>query len=221
MPAERTAPTAHARGVWRSPVAWSVALFMGLQSLQFYALAAWLPTILRDDGMGAARAGWMLSLMSAAGIAASLVVPVVAARAARQRGLAVLGASGFLVGLVGLLIAPAGGAVAWSILLGLGQGTGISLALTLFVLRTRTAEAAGELSGMAQTVGYLIAAGGPLAAGALHDLSDGWTVPIVALLVALAGLALAGWRAGADRTLEDAGAAAGPTLGAGPGPIAA
>jgi len=216
LPRARTRPPApvaassHARGVWRSPVAWAVALFMGLQSLEFYALSAWLPTLLRDDGMSAASAGLMLSLMSAAGIVASLIVPVVAARSVRQRGLALVGVGGFLLGLVGLLIAPADGALAWVVLLGIGQGTGISLALTLFVLRTRTAEAAGELSGMAQTVGYLIAAGGPLAAGALHDLSGGWTVPVVALLVLLVGLAVAGVRAGEDRTIEGtaAGAAA-------------
>lgn len=202
-PPARTASSAHARGVWRSPIAWAVALYMGLQSLEFYALTAWLPTILRDDGMGEAQAGAMLSLMSAAGIVAALVVPVVAARAPRQRGLALLGGLGFLVGFAGLLVAPADGAVVWAIILGLGQGTGISLALTLFVLRTRTAEAAGELSGMAQTVGYLIAAGGPLGAGALHDVSGGWTAPIVALVVLLAGLAVAGWRAGSDRVLED------------------
>lgn len=202
-PAGRVAPSVHARGVWRSRIAWAVALYMGLQSLEFYALTAWLPTILRDDGMGEAQAGLMLSLMSAAGIAAALVVPVLAARAPRQRGLALLGGVGFLVGLAGLLVAPAEGAVAWAVVLGLGQGTGISLALTLFVLRTRTAEAAGELSGMAQTVGYLIAAGGPLGAGALHDLSGGWTAPLVALIVLLVGLAFAGWRAGADRVLED------------------
>lgn len=202
-PPDRAAPSEHARGVWRSRVAWAVAIYMGLQSLEFYALTAWLPTILRDDGMGEAEAGLMLSLMSAAGILAALIVPVLAARARRQRGLALLGGVGFLVGFAGLLVAPADGAIAWSIVLGLGQGTGISLALTLFVLRTRTAEAAGELSGMAQTVGYLTAAGGPLGAGALHDLSGGWTAPLVALIVLLGGLALAGWRAGADRTLED------------------
>lgn len=204
----RTPPSAHARGVWRSPVAWSVSLFMGLQSLEFYALSAWLPTLLRDDGTSAATAGLMLSLMGAAGIAASLVVPVIAARSVRQRGLAAVGAAGFLAGLVGLLVAPSEGALAWALLLGVGQGTCISLALTLFVLRTRSAEAAGELSGMAQTVGYLIAAGGPLAAGALHDLSNGWTVPVAALLVVLVGLAVAGWHAGDDRTIEDATARA-------------
>lgn len=209
LPQARASPppsagaSVHARGVWRSRVAWSVALFMGLQSLEFYALAAWLPTVLREDGMSASTAGLMASLMSASSIAASLLVPVIAARSRRQRGLTAAATACFVFGTVGLLIAPADGALLWVIVLGLGQGTGISLALTLFVLRTRTAEAAGELSGMAQTVGYLIAAGGPLGAGALHDLSGGWTLPMVALLLGLIPLALAGWRAGADRSIED------------------
>lgn len=202
-PPSPPAPSAHARGVWRSRVAWAVACFMGLQSLEFYALAAWLPTLLRDDGMGAAQAGLMLSLMSVAAIAVSFVVPVVAARSVRQRGLAAAATACFAAGTVGLLVAPTEGVVLWVLLLGAAQGAGISLALTLFVLRTRSPEAAGELSGMAQTVGYLVAAGGPLAAGALHDLSGGWTLPLLALLTGVVGLGIAGWRAGADRSIED------------------
>ncbi|CAB4894355.1 unannotated protein [freshwater metagenome] len=220
-PPRSAGPSEHARGVWRSPVAWAVALFMGLQSLEFYALAAWLPTILRDDGMSASTAGLMAALMSASGIAASLVVPVVAARSRRQRGLTAVAAVGFLVGLVGLLVAPADGALAWVLVLGLAQGTGISLALTLFVLRSRTAEAAGELSGMAQTVGYLIAAAGPLGAGALHDATGTWTAPLLALLLGLVGFALAGWRAGADRTIEAPVPGGGHPLGGPPPPAAA
>ncbi|WP_051471884.1 CynX/NimT family MFS transporter [Patulibacter minatonensis] len=197
------AASAHARGVWRSRVAWAVALFMGLQSLEFYAMSAWLPTLLQDDGTSASTAGLLVALMSVASIGASLVVPVLAARSRRQRGLTAFAAGCFAIGLVGLLVAPSDGALAWVLVLGLGQGTGISLALTLFVLRSRTPEGAGELSGMAQTVGYLIAAGGPLGAGALHDLSGGWTLPLVALLVLLVAMVPAGWRAGADRMLED------------------
>jgi CP family cyanate transporter-like MFS transporter len=196
--AERSTPMS----LWRSRLAWAVAGFMGLQSLQYYAVIAWLPTLLQDAGMSESGAGAMVALMSVAGIAASFVVPMIATRQRNQRSLAVLTFAGFLVSMVGLLIAPTSGAMVWMIVLGIGQGAGISLAMTLFVLRSQTSLVAAELSGMAQTVGYLIAAAGPLAAGALHDISGGWTVPIVALIVLLIGLLVTGWIACADRTVE-------------------
>jgi CP family cyanate transporter-like MFS transporter len=62
---------------------------------------------------------------------------------------------------------------------------------------------------MAQTVGYGLAAGGPLAAGALHDATGGWDAPLVVLLVLLVPMTLAGGRAGRDRALEDESRAGG------------
>ncbi len=189
--------------VWRSSLAWAAAGFIGLQSLVFYALTAWVPTLLQDAGMSEARAGLMLSLLALFGIAGGLTMPVLAARLEQQRALAALVVGAFLLGLLGLIVAPVSLAVLWMVVLGVGQGAGISLALTLFVLRSRTTAGATQLSAMAQTVGYLFAATGPLLAGALHDLTGGWTVPILFLIVVLAPLMRAGWSAGAARTFED------------------
>lgn len=189
--------------VWRSSLAWAAAGFIGLQSLVFYALTAWVPTLLHDAGMSDARAGLMLSLLALFGVTGALTVPVLATRLEQQRALVVLVVSALLLGLVGLLIAPARLALLWMIILGVGQGSGISLALTLFVLRSRTVAGATQLSAMAQTVGYLVAATGPLLAGVLHDATSGWTVPLLFLIAALAPLMAAGWSVGAARTIED------------------
>jgi MFS transporter, CP family, cyanate transporter len=189
--------------VWRSSLAWSVAMFMGFQALLFYGLVAWVPSLLEDHGMGSSEAGLMLALFAFTGIATSFLVPIQAARRRTQRGLVVMTAALFLTGLIGLLAAPAGGAVAWMIVLGFAQGAGISLALTLIVLRCRTAPAAAELSGMAQTVGYLVAALGPLIVGVLHGISGGWTVPLIVLVAMVAGLVTAGISAAGERYLED------------------
>ena len=189
--------------IWRSRLAWAVATFMGLQSLAFYAMAAWLPTILQDDGVSPAASGLLLSLMSVAGTAAAIVVPLRAARTRGQRPI-VLGTVALLVvGTVGLLVAPGPGAIAWVLVLGSGMGAALSLALTLFALRTRSVHAAGELSGMAQAVGYLIAAAGPTGLGAVHDATGGWTVPLALLVLLLVPLLASGWIAGADRAVED------------------
>ena len=189
--------------LWRSSLAWAVAAFMALQSLVYYALIAWLPTLLKDSGMSESRAGLMTAVMSLAGIAASFVVPVIAAKIENQRPLVLVSAVAFLCGLAGLLVAPIAGVWAWMALLGIGQGAGIGLALTLFVLRSKTSSMAAELSGMAQTVGYLVAATGPFAVGVLHDITGTWTVPVLTLIAVLAGLLAAGWVAAANRTVED------------------
>ena len=153
--------------------------------------------------MSESRAGLMTAVMSLAGIAASFVVPVIAAKIENQRPLVLVSAVAFLCGLAGLLVAPIAGVWAWMALLGIGQGAGIGLALTLFVLRSKTSSMAAELSGMAQTVGYLVAATGPFAVGVLHDITGTWTVPVLTLIAVLAGLLAAGWVAAANRTVED------------------
>ncbi len=188
--------------IWRSRLAWWVAAYMACQSLIFYSLNAWLPTLLQDHGESATTAGGMLAVFNFTGIAAALTVPSWATRLRSQRGPTSVTAGAFLIGLAGLLVAPRAGAWAWMVVLGVAQGAGISLGLTLFVLRTRSAPASAELSGMAQTVGYLIAALGPLSVGILHGLEGGWTAGLVELLAVAALLAVAGWAVGADRSVE-------------------
>jgi CP family cyanate transporter-like MFS transporter len=185
-------------GLWRSPLAWQVTLFMGLQSLVFYASIAWLPEVLQGDGPSAAQAGWMVSLMQFVGIPASLFAPILAGRRPSQRGLLAAAALLSGAGVLGLLL-PGGAATAlWVSLLGLGQGASISLALTLFALRTADAREAAALSGMAQSVGYLLAASGPFLFGVLHDLTRSWSLPLAALFAVAVGLLFAGLGAGRD-----------------------
>ncbi|MCZ1007540.1 MFS transporter [Streptomyces lydicus] len=88
------------RGLWRDPLAWQVTGYMGLQSLSYYAAAAWLPTMLTDAGMSPGDAGWMLSFSSLLGITGSFLAPVVVGRRLRAGVLAAAGAllcaAGFL-----------------------------------------------------------------------------------------------------------------------------
>lgn len=185
-----------AGGLLRDRTAWFVTLFMGFQTLQFYTAAAWLPTIFVDGGMSEHRAGLMLSLLAVVGAASALAVPVVAARISRQSHLATATAGLWLIAWIGMLTLPQSGAVVWMLLGGIAQGAGIGLALTLMVLRAPDAEHTVELSGMAQTFGYLIGAVGPLAVGALHDLTGGWTAPMVVLVLLLVPMAITGIVAG-------------------------
>jgi CP family cyanate transporter-like MFS transporter len=179
-----TEPVAAPRGegsLLRSPVAWYVAVFMGLTSLMFYVLMSWLPEIMRDAGYAPAAAGMMVSAMMIVGIPLGFVVPVFAARLRDQRPVIVAVAVTMVVGLVGLLLVPSAG-WAWVVILGVGTGSAFPLAYTLLSLRSPSPAVAAGLSGMAQTGGYLLAAAGPLAVGVLHDATGGWNVPIMLLL---------------------------------------
>jgi MFS transporter, CP family, cyanate transporter len=166
----------------RDAIAWQVTVLMGIQSLLFYSTVAWLPEILRSHGIGAGAAGALLSMALIVGIPAGLVVAVAAGRMPDQRSIAAIATGIVSVGFVGLLVAPAAAAAVWAVLLGGGLGAWFTLTLTLMVLRAPDARHAAALSGMAQSVGYLLAAIGPVAVGALHDLTDGWTASVAVLL---------------------------------------
>jgi CP family cyanate transporter-like MFS transporter len=201
-PATRTTRRAPGdlRALLGDRLAWEVTLFMGLQSLLFYAALAWLPSILRDSGYSAEAAGGLLALYAIGGVPASLLVPVLAARMATQRGLAALAVSAMASGIAGLLLGPEA-AVVWVALLAVAQGGSLGLALTLIVLRSPDPRRAAELSGMAQTIGYGLAAAGPLVVGLLRDASGDWTVPLAVLLALTVPLLAAGLGAGRDRVV--------------------
>lgn len=178
------------RDLGRSRLAWAVALFMGLQSLTFYVVLAWLPDLLQGRGLAPEAAGWMLALSQAAGIAGSAVVPLWAGRRPDQRRIIWWLAAVEALALGGLLLPSGALAGLWVSLLGFVLGGSFGLSLLFLAIRADTPETAAELSGMAQSVGYLVAAVGPFLFGALHDLTAGWTVPLLSL-VAVLGLKVA------------------------------
>jgi CP family cyanate transporter-like MFS transporter len=188
-------------GLWRDAIAWQVTVYMGLQSLSYFAVTAWLPAMLVERGYDPVVAGWLLSLATVAGIAGATIAPMLATRGARQRGVAVGITAIAAVGLLGVL-APVGIEVVAVVLLGFAQSAALGLALTLVALRAPDAAHAAQLSGMAQSVGYVLAAAGPFVMGALRDVTGGWTVPLVLLLALLAVQGTAGVLAGRDRQVR-------------------
>jgi len=166
----------------REPLAWSIALFFGLQSAAFYATLAWLPEILESEGWSPESGGALLALASLVSIVPAFAVPALAGRRERQTHLLVAAAGTAATGVAGLLVAP-GLAPLWATLIGLGQGGSLGLGLILPVLRALTPALVASLTAMMLSVGYLIAATGPWLLGAAHDLASGWTAPIAVLLV--------------------------------------
>ncbi|SEE42553.1 MFS transporter, CP family, cyanate transporter [Amycolatopsis lurida] len=170
------------RSLLRSPLAWMVTLFFGTQAFLAYVVMGWLPEVMIDAGVSKGESGLLLGLMSLIAVPISLVVAPMAARHKSQSPWIVgLGVFGF-VGMVGMMVAPSVSPLLWCILIGLGMSV-FSLALTVIALRARTGEDTARLSGMAQGIGYLMAAVGPFLFGLLHDLTHAWTVPWIMMLV--------------------------------------
>ena len=193
----RPAPTARVRGLARQALAWQVTAYMGLQSLGFYAAMAWFAAVFVDRGYSAATAGLLVAALSLVGLTGSMAAPVLAGRARDQRMLAM--AVSVVTGIGFALTLVDGLEVVAIVPLGIGFGAALGLALTFMALRAPDAAHAAQLSGMAQAGGYTLAAAGPFVVGALHDLTDGWTVPLIVLLALLVPQTVAGVLAGRDR----------------------
>jgi CP family cyanate transporter-like MFS transporter len=200
-------------GSWsllRQPLARQVTGYLGLQSVEFYSFAAWLPTLLHDTAhVSLTEGGALLGVSNVVGAAAALLAPAQAGRMRTQRPLVAGVVLAYALGLGGLLLVPATATLLWVGLFGVAQGGGFALALTLIVLRSPTPLASARLGGVAQCLGYLVAAAGPLLLGALHEGSGGWAWPVVLLLVLLVPMAWSGWGAACDAVIvtEDAPAA--------------
>jgi MFS transporter, CP family, cyanate transporter len=194
-------PLRHTRvgQLWRDPLAWQVTLFFGLQSLVYNAAATWLPSVFVSHGLSQAKGGLLLAILNLAGMVTTFALPVLAARRPAQGDLVMATVVFLAIGVVGLLVAPVGGAVVWMVMLGLGQGATLGLALTLILLRTTDGGHAAELSGMAQTFGYLVSALGPVGLGIVHDVTGGWTWPLLVLLFLLVPLLVVGLGASRHR----------------------
>ncbi|HEX8259252.1 MAG TPA: MFS transporter [Rubrobacteraceae bacterium] len=186
-------------GLWGSVLAWQVTLFMGLQSLGYYVVLTWLPEILQEEvGVSASQAGWMLALAQVVVIPAMFIAPVLADRRPSQYSVVVVAVTLTGVGTLGLLVAASTATVLWIVLLGLGQGACFSLALTFFALRAPDSAHAAALSGMAQSIGYLLAAGGPFLFGLLRDATHAWTAPLTLLVAVTVCLLITGLGAARD-----------------------
>ena len=185
-----------------SPVTWGLVGWFGMQSLGAYAVIGWLPQIYRDAGLAPATAGLLLGLVTAVAAPFGLLLPTLAARRGDQRVFAIAITASSALGYGGLVLAPAAGAWLWTVLIGIGNSA-FPLALTMIGMRARSVWVTTRLSALTQGLGYLLAAGGPLAVGLLHEASGTWAVPLVLLIALLVPQLIAGLVAGRDRCVED------------------
>lgn len=191
--------------ILRDRVALAVMAFFGLQSLSFYGMLTWLPAILEDDAaVSPVAAGGLVAMAAAFGAPLSLLVPPLAARRPGQAVWVLVAVVPTAAAIAGLLIAPAAAPVAWSVLYGIGTGSAFPLAMTLILMRSRDVAQTGRLSAASQSLGYLVAATGPLAVGLLHEATGGWRGGLLLLLAVLVAQAAVGLAAARPRLVDAA-----------------
>ncbi|MGN6253051.1 MAG: CynX/NimT family MFS transporter [Marmoricola sp.] len=188
--------------VGRTRLGWLMAVFFGLQSLQAYSIFGWFALVYRDAGFSASTAGALLGVITGVSIPLSLLIPSLTARLTDQRWLLSALMVCYPIGYLGLMLAPSTVPWLWAVAIGAGACT-FPFVLTLIGLRSRTPDGTAALSGFTQSLGYLIAAVGPFGVGVLHDLSDGWTLPLTVLLVLTVPQYVTGLMVSRPRFIED------------------
>jgi len=186
----------------RTRLGWAMVLFFGLQSLQAYAVFGWFATLWRDAGFSAAQAGGLVGVVAAMSIPLSLWAPPMVARPGDQRWVLYLVVGCYPVAYLGLIASPHRLALLWAMILGVALAT-FPIILVLIGLRTRSPGGTAALSGFTQSLGYLTAAVGPFGVGTLHEVSGGWTVPLLVLTGLSLPLLAVAWYVGQPTTIED------------------
>lgn len=190
------------KSIWRYALAWQITLLLGLNSFLNYIIITWLPAILTEAGQSATQAGVYHGAFQIATAIPGLVLIPLLAKLKDQSALSFILASLSAICALGLLYMPSF-ALVWTLLLGFSSGACFILGLSFISLRTDDSTQAASLSGMSQSIGYLLAAVGPMVAGALHTAAGSWSAPL--WICAIAGMlcAICGWFGGKNTTLNN------------------
>ena len=171
------------KSIWKSKLAWYITMYMGLQSLLYYSITAWLPSILIGNGMTPEMAGYMALGFQLIGIPASFAIPIIASKAKSQRTIVIGTCLAYFVGMGTIMI---GGSLLVDIIsiifISIGASASFSWIMVMVGIRASDAEEAADLSGMSQAIGYFLAAIGPTLCGVVYDLTNKWTYPMSFLL---------------------------------------
>ncbi|MCM3389592.1 CynX/NimT family MFS transporter [Ureibacillus chungkukjangi] len=187
--------------IWKKPLAWAIAISMGFQSLLFYCSISWVPEILVSQGYSADKAGWLTSMMQMAQIPMTFLIPIIAEKLRSQRPIVYMFTALYIIGFSGLLLGLTDFTAVWMICIGLAAGASFGIIMMLFTLRTKTAYEAAQISGFAQSIGYLLAAAGPVLFGLLHDTTGSWNTPNILFIISAIILFFTAFVSAKDRYL--------------------
>jgi len=163
---------------WKKGVGWQVSLFFAFHSFVFYAIVDWFPSYASTFGISSSTSGAYLMIYQVVAISTNLATVPLIRIFKNQMGIGFICGLLLFIGGMGLLFLPKI-SLLWMIVAGLGAGMSMVTSLSLFILRTNDYYQAAKLSGMAQCIGYLGAALGPLLIGILHDMTNEWFIPLM------------------------------------------
>lgn len=171
----------HHQSIWQSWQAWCLLFYMAGSSMSFYITVTWLPTIARNYGMSSNAAGIIAGFLQLFSMPAAFVIPLWASRLAHRQSLIISSSLLTAIGFLGLLVHTANFIyfTVITLCLGLGTAASYSLIMTLFGLKTTDANTTRDLSGMVQSLGYIIAAAGPVTTGWLKAITNNWNCSLI------------------------------------------
>lgn len=189
--------------MFKSKQAWNISIFMGLQSLVYYSLISWLPAVLGDYGMYGNEPGWVLFIIQVSMIPITFVGPIIASKMKNQKAMIVFICVLMITSILMFAWLKAEWIYLTAVLLGLSNGLSFSLSILFFSLRTQSSANAIKISGMAQSVGYLIAAFGPAIFGKLHDFDVSWEWSFYFLALSIIMMFYFGMKAARRKSVEE------------------
>ena len=172
--------------ILKSKSVWAIIVFGGLQSLLFYTSMTWLPTMAISAGLSNKDAALLASIFSLISIPFSMTVPSLTTRLSdghRQIMLAIISIAG-MTG-IAMLLYPSNNFLYWLVahlLIGTACSALFPYLMVCFSLKTSSPEKTAQLSGLAQTGGYILAAFGPALFGYSFELFQSWIPAVLALL---------------------------------------
>ncbi|MDS2263576.1 CynX/NimT family MFS transporter [Streptococcus pneumoniae] len=173
--------------VMRNKQVWAIIIFSGFQSLIFYTVMTWLPTMSIHAGLSSHEAGLLTSILSLISIPFSMTIPsLTTSLSTRNRQLMLTLVS--LAGVIGIsmLFFPINNFIYWlaiHLLIGTATSALFPYLMVNFSLKTSAPEKTVQLSGLSQTGGYILAAFGPTLFGYSFDLFHSWVPSVAALLL--------------------------------------
>lgn len=191
--------------VSKSVKAWHISLFMGTSSALLYIAMGWLSEIMLSRGFTETQGGWAFAILQFAVMPATMIVPIIASKMKDHRKIVRLGMIPLLIGVIGLIIPSESIAFVYiaSILYGFGYGTTLGLAMVMFNLKTKTPSQAAAMSGMAQSIGYIMAAIAPVIFGKIYDFTGNWSQTMIMMIVLVVLTLFFGSKAGKEGYVID------------------
>ena len=165
----------------RSSRAWAVTALFGAQSFVYYGILTWLATLYEERGWSRSHAGALLAFFTLLQMIGAVGMSAGAHRSG-DAGIWIRATLGLSVAaLLWIALVPDTATWVWVAILGLGVGGIFPLSMSLPLLATTTTDAARAWMSMTLGVGYVVAAAGPFAVGALRSATGGFAIPFVVL----------------------------------------